>query len=200
MLNSGFTGRSRWLRRTAWLALAACLPTSVAAFAASEIPTRPSAPPLVAPKPPEDAFQCGRYYVHQGKTIRCDSMIRFDGEGLRPIIQDVPEAISELNAYQRNRFKVRNSAYVGTFGIMLAVAGVLLSERFRDANGAPTPTSDSVRTASLIGGLGMTVGGFLYAISSIKTNEAHLGRAVELYNKARPDSPIQLQFSTAIEF
>lgn len=166
-----------------------------------EIPTTPSAPPSLdkPSRPQSDAFQCQRSFVHKGKVMSCDSNIRLDGEKLRPILRDTPLAVSELNEYQRTRTRIRSAAYLGTLGLVVMIAGSLFSLRYKE-NGSATDTSNAVRNVSLLTGGGIAAGSFLSALSLIKTNEAHLGNAVSIYNSAHPESPIELRFSTEIGF
>ncbi|MCM2322165.1 MAG: hypothetical protein NDJ90_02780 [Oligoflexia bacterium] len=173
------------------------------AWAAPEdlsIPQKPSAPPPLTVKGPADGFRCQRYFSHQGKVLTCDSYTRIDAENLRPVIQNVPAAVSELNLYQRNRFRVRNAAYTGSLGLLVILGGWILSNGHRGASGNLNATGRSILNFSLIGGAAITGGSFLYAISFIKTNETHLGNAVTLYNQAHPESPIELHFTTGISF
>lgn len=163
------------------------------------IPSTPSAPPPLAPPPPSDSFRCQRFFVYKGETISCDSNIRLDGEKLRPIIKDVPAAVAELDQYQKNRLSVRNAAYLGTFGFVVALAGYFISNGMKQ-NGELTGDAIAVRNTMVLGGGAVAVGSFLYALSFIKTNERHLDNAVNEYNRARPDAPIQLQFSADIAF
>src|SRR5690348_8101983 len=85
------------------------------AFAAdpetSGIPRMPSAPPVLSKKLPVEEFSCTRMVRYRGQTINCDSNLRWDGENLRPIFEDNPAAINELNAYQSNRRSLNNLAY-----------------------------------------------------------------------------------------
>lgn len=166
---------------------------------ARDLPTQPTRPEIPSPSIPEDVFRCDRTFVFQGKQLPCDSNTRADGEGLRPILQEVPSALEELDTYQANRAKVRTAAYLGTIGFVVMIAGSLLSLKFRSPTGAPTDNSATVLTVAILAGGGIAVGGFLYALSSNTSNEAHLNRAVELFNEARPKTPIQLQFSTSFD-
>lgn len=166
---------------------------------AEAIPKTPSAPAFVAPVTPVDPFRCERNFTHKGEVLGCDSNIRLDGEKLRPIVQSVPEAAAELDLYQRNRLSLRNAAYIGTLGVVVMIAGSLLSLNYRE-NGVATDTSNAIRQISLIGGGTIAAGGFLYGLSANQGNETHLQNAVGHYNKANPQTPIQLQFSTGMTF
>ena len=165
----------------------------------ADLPKKPSIPVIPTPKAPTDAFRCDRYFVHEGKRLPCDSNSKADGEGLRAVIQDVPSALEELEVYQSNRSSLRAAAYMGTLGVLVLIGGLLLSRHYKDAGGNSTETSDNVATFSVLAGGGIAVGGFLYGVSSNKNNETHLGKAVELYNHARPKTPIQLQFTTSFD-
>lgn len=168
---------------------------------AEQIPKKPTAPPsLIRKVPAERSFQCDRQFTHKGKTYDCDSFFKQDAEGLRPIIQDVPEAVMELNAYQATRRNLRTMAYVSTAGFVIALTGLLAGSRFKDPDGRTSSTGHSIRNIGLIGGLGIAAGSLIYGISLIKTNETRLGSAVQSYNTAHPETPIELQFSTGITF
>ena len=163
------------------------------------IPKKPSAPPSLTVKPPSDTFRCQRFFVYQHKKIACDSNIQLDGEQLRPLMEGVPQATAELDLYQKNRVEIRQAAYIGSVGLLVMVTGALLSLHYRD-HGAATNASLSIRSAAIIGGGGIMIGSFLSALSFIKNNETHLGNAVNYFNEAHPDTPIELQFNTGINF
>jgi hypothetical protein len=156
-------------------------------------PAAPMAPaPLVVPQLTE-GFQCDQYFTFKGRAVTCDSNVRMDAENLRPIIRDTPAAIAELDAYQSNRIGVKNAAYVGSAGLLIALGGVFLSRHFDD-------NQVLVRNLSLAAGLALAAGSFGYALAVLQTNEAHLGKAVNFYNAGHPDAPIELQFSTGLKF
>ncbi|HAR44171.1 MAG TPA: hypothetical protein DCS07_16325 [Bdellovibrionales bacterium] len=157
------------------------------------IPEAPSRPPELAVGQPLDPFRCEREFIYQGERIQCDTMIRQDGERLRPIIREVPEAVAELDQYQRNRRNIRSAAYIGTAGILVMIAGSLLGRVNRE-------TSSFTRNFVTYGGLTLTAGTVLYGISTLQSNEAHLGNAVRIYNEHRPNRPIELQFTTDVSF
>jgi hypothetical protein len=158
-----------------------------------EIPQRPSAPPLLQTEGPADTFKCERTFVYRGKPLICDSYMRQDAERLRPILSSVPTAVAELDSYQRNRRKVTTLAYVASAGLVLLLGSRLLPQS--SSNSLITP-----RNIGLYGGMGLAAGSVLYGLSFLRTNEAHLGNAVEYYNRAHPRDPIELQFSTGITF
>ena len=164
----------------------------------SKIPGRPTAPPALAIRTPSDTFLCNRVFIVDGKPLPCDSQLQFDGENLRPILLGVPGAINELNTYQDNRRKVQSLAYVGSAGLLMAALGYLFS-RVHDDPSNPN-LRIVVRNIGLIGGLTLVGGSFIYGFSTLRANEEHLGTAVKLYNEARPNRPIELQFTTGISF
>jgi hypothetical protein len=167
----------------------------------ADIPSTPSAPPNLVRQAPYDAFRCERQFVFQGKKLLCDSNTRLDAERLRPIIFEVPEAVAELDLYQRNRRKVRNAAYFGTMGLAIAVASTFVAQQFfSDSTGGLTQSGRTIKSVMVYTGAGISVGSLVFALSFNKANEAHIGRAVQNYNAARPDNPIELQFSTGISF
>lgn len=157
---------------------------------------RISAP--AALKQPEitDSFRCERRFLYKGKILGCDSNVQRDAERLRPIISDVPSAVTELDTYQRNRQNVRTAAYVGSIGLLVALGGLLLSRSFTDANGDLTNTGKQVRGYTLGGGLALTGISLIYGLSILTTNETHLQNAVTNFNQVHTDHPIELQFTT----
>jgi hypothetical protein len=52
----------------------------------------------------------------------------------------------------------------------------------------------------VLSGASLTAGSFIYGFTSARANETHLNEAVRLHNLAKPDRPIELQFSTGIGF
>lgn len=200
-----YLGALALLALVAWAAPlpahAAGMPTPTSAPAADDseeavIPKAPSAPPkLLAPKAIE-TFGCDRYFAYKGQRLTCDSDVRRDAENLRIVVRDVPPAVAELDAYDLSRHKVQSAAYVGSAGLLLALAGVLLASHvISDPN-----QQIAVRNLSVISGLGISAGAFIYGSSVIRTNEARIGNAVNDFNAVHPESPIELQFSTGITF
>lgn len=155
-----------------------------------------STPAEVNRRSAESPFKCPRSFVYQGKHISCDSNVRKDAEGLRPILNSVPDAVSELNIYQKNRRDVQTAAYVGSLGLIIVLAGLILSSTFDPQD----PQRITVRNYAGFGGLGLTIGSAIYGFSVINANEAHLDKAVQNFNQARPHSPIELEFTTGINF
>jgi hypothetical protein len=151
------------------------------------IPQMPTAPPQLFERTPPDTFRCQRFYVYEGKTVGCDSNLKADGDRLRPILRPVPEAIAQLDQYQRSQRILRTTAYTGSAGLFLLLTGL-----FAGQSGG--------KNAFYLGGLAVFFGSLSYGLISLRTNEAKLGDAVETYNRARPEDPIELQFKTRIGF
>src|SRR6476619_2703472 len=80
----------------------------------SQIPKQPSTPPPINQLIPTEHPHCERFFVYRGKKMECDSNVGRDADRLRPLMQDVPSAIAELDAYQENREKIKLAAYFGT--------------------------------------------------------------------------------------
>jgi hypothetical protein len=168
--------------------------TSVYDQEEADIPTNPSTPRQFVVKPPDaKLFHCERNFQYQGKNLTCDSSLRQDGEGLRPIIKDNAQAVSELDQYQNNRRTIKTAAYVASAGILIALVALLASK-------ADTFDGPSIRTIGVGSGLILTAGSFIYGFSALSANESHLDRAVQYYNGANPQKPIELKFSTGINF
>jgi hypothetical protein len=153
----------------------------------TSIPKTPSAPPALFQRPAPESFRCQRNFVYDGKVIGCDSNVRPDGEGLRPYLRDVPLANAQLNEYQRNRAGLRNTAYFGSLGLAVLIGGLVA--------GGGTGKQLMVLSGSTI-----VAGSFLYGFTTARSNENHLNEAIRLHNLAKPDKPIELQFSTGIGF
>jgi hypothetical protein len=164
------------------------------------IPSKPSAPPQISKKVPTTPFLCERNYTHKGKTLVCDSFLGRDGENLRSVLSEVPDALQELETYQHNRKVVRNVAYVGTGGLLTALIGYVVSLQMKDASGNFTETGNTVRNITVIGGLGVMALGLIYGFTLNSSNEEHLTLAVQKYNAVKPQTPIELQFSTGFNF
>lgn len=162
-----------------------------------DLPQKPSAPPSFDHNhPPIDSFICPRLYVYRGKTLNCDSALAWDGENLRPILSDTPEALAELDAYQARRRNVQSLRYVGGAGALLALTGSILERTaLRD-----DPRRVVIRNIAVFGGLSIAAGSFAFSLALLRSNESRLGRAVQLHNQAKPKDPITLQFSTGIDF
>ncbi len=153
------------------------------------IPKTPTAPPSLFTKPAPNTFQCQRLYVYEGKTYSCDSNLRSDGEKLRPILEQNPDAANLLDTYQASQQSLKTTAYVGTAGLLLLIAGAV--------SGSP---NGFLRGSLLFGGLIVMEESFRYGYLERERNEAILGNAVQTYNRANPDKTIQLKFSTGVNF
>lgn len=160
------------------------------------IPKTPNAPPPLKQKEVANIPHCEKYFVHQGKVIECDSNLGEDGEHLRSIMSDVPAAIAEMDRYQENRRHIKIASYVGSVGVLAMLVGIIISRPPVD------PGSGSVRPGGyvLFSGFGVFANSLLYGLNVARTNQAHLGNAVNYYNAAHPDTPIELQFSTHLNF
>ena len=133
--------------------------------------------------------------MYRGKLLDCDSNLDQDGERLRPILKDVPAAVAELDQYQHQKAKIRRLAYAGGVGLGMILAGFLASRLTKNAE-----TSRDFRVMG-IGGGGIVIAiSLLSGLASLNSTSEHLGNAVKEYNQARPSDPIELQFSTGIEF
>jgi hypothetical protein len=151
--------------------------TSLLAVALSAQPAIPLGPKST----PQDILRCERKILVDGKALPCDSPIASDGEGLRMLISDTPEALSSLDLYQANRRSLLNTAYAGMFGLMIAAF-------------APRLSSDpSTRNLWVGGGLALTFGTFAIGKARLRANEAHLDEAIQSYNRVHPDRPIELR-------
>jgi hypothetical protein len=158
----------------------------------SGVPDKPFAPPTLRRPEMKDAFHCERTFLYKGRTYGCDSYVQRDAERLRIFVSDVPEATSEIDTYQRNRKNVRTAAYVGSVGILIAIAGILVGPLITSSD---VGRSD-IRTVSTYLGGGITLGSIAFGFVTLNNNESHVDRAVALHNEAHPKTPIVLQFST----
>jgi hypothetical protein len=166
-----------------------------------QIPKTTTAPPSMLQHAPVDPFHCERNFVYQGKILDCDSNVARDGERLRPIFRDTPGALTELNAYQRNRRNLRIAAYTTSLGFVMFLAGFVISQPPFQNFGFPL-SQMSINTGGyfVLSGLGLSVGSFAYALSLSRTNEQHLRESVDQFNQAHPNQPIELQFKTGFTF
>jgi protein-S-isoprenylcysteine O-methyltransferase Ste14 len=97
-----------------------------------------------------------------------------------------------LNRYQSNILSARAAAYVGTVGLVAALVSSFLN--------TSDPTQSSLRQILSVGGLILAGGSFAFSFAVLRTNESNLKDAVQYYNSANPNTPIQLQFSTSVLF
>lgn len=154
----------------------------------------PSSPNLMKPTTLLKRYGCRRVFLYKGKLSSVDSYNRVDGENLRPILSLVPDSVSELNEYQKNRRKVITGAYVSSFGILLVLSSIIISGHLHP------PRKNQVRAIGMISGLTLSIGSAVYSLAILRLNESRLPKAVEKYNQVRPDDPIVLQFSTGLLF
>jgi hypothetical protein len=165
----------------------------------SGIPINPSAPPSLLHKKPQDLYVCQRRFLYNGKTVACDSNLNLDGDGLRGVLAGTPSALEELDKYQSTRRAVQNTAYIATGCLVLAAASFMIGRNMTDANGNITNGGRALRNVgTLVGlaGMGVSIGIGMYML---KSNEARLGKSVQIYNDIHPSNPIELQFSTGLD-
>lgn len=159
----------------------------------SPVPTRP---PTMGKKIPDSPFRCDRLIKYRGKTLPCDSHLKRDGENLRSILQDTPEALEKLDLYQKNRKKVAFAAYTGTAGIAIAVTNGLIAKLFVPKDPGRDRERKKTETAIRWTGIGLSVGSVIYGLSYLKSNEENLNDAIIRFNDAHPDRPIEVLFKT----
>lgn len=159
------------------------------------LPRTPTAPPMITPVKKPNVIRCTRKYLYQGRMVDCDSNLDRDGEGLRPVLNQVPAAIAELDSYQKKRKEIMKLSYAGGVGL-LAILGGAFGSRLT-SNEATSRDLRSIGIGSGILILGVTL---ITGYTSLKATHRHLGDAVKKYNDARPGDPIELQFSTGVEF
>ncbi|MEK6705567.1 MAG: hypothetical protein AABZ06_07245 [Bdellovibrionota bacterium] len=149
-----------------------------------EIPKEPTVPAQLPAPVTMDIFTCERRFLYHGKELNCDSNVRQDGERLRPIISSVPDAVAELDAYQRNKQRIRIAAYAGTLGLATAIGGFFIYKQ----ESHPL----------VIAGAGVATGSLIYGLTTLRHNETHLINAVNIYNNHHPGDVIELQFTAEI--
>lgn len=135
---------------------------------------------------------CKREFSLDGQYYRLDSFDSKDGERLRPFIQQYPDAISQLNLYQKNNNNLTKAAVIGTLGIIaMVLANNLLNDRTIGQTG-----QGIVR----YGGGGLVLGAAVFSFLTIRTNEGHLNQAVDIHNQYSPNTPIELKFNSGFVF
>ncbi len=156
----------------------------------------PTAPPPLPQRIPGEVPHCERHFVFKGKKIECDSEMGKDALRLSLLMKDVPYAQSELDIYRENRQKIRLAGFTGTVGVLAMLTGAIVSHPILD------PQSGSIRPGGLItlAGLAITANSLIYGLSMMRANEVHIGNAVQYYNSVHPGQPIELEFSTHIDF
>lgn len=138
---------------------------------------------------PETKFQCHRSFSYRGQNLPCDSSLNTDAEALKPILERSPEALSDLESYQKNQKRIQTLAYVGTLGVILFASNVIFSN-----SSERTEEKKNVDSIIRYTGLGITLGSTLFGISFLRNNEQNLFNAVDTYNKQFPKDQIQLNF------
>jgi hypothetical protein len=113
---------------------------------------------------------------------------------LRAFVKEVPEAESLLQTYQDRRDRSRLSAYTGTIGLLMVILANTVFKR------PTTPSQESLKSVFQVGGLGLTLGGFAYSYSLLRTNESLIPQAVDAFNRAKPNDPIELKFQAGWSF
>ncbi len=161
----------------------------------SQIPSQPSQPPGLIQKQMPSYSHCERFFIFKGQKYECDSNLGGDAERLRPILQSVPQAVSELDIYQKNLHDVRISGLMVSSALVLVALGMIFSQGqpFNPSNGAVTPGGGIMLTGLVLG-----VGGIFHGFTLVNSNETHIEKAVNSYNAVHPDLPIELQFKTGV--
>lgn len=155
------------------------------------IPKKPRTPAPVQQILPRSLPHCERVILFNEQKLEVDSNLGNDAEHLRRLVQTVPSAVSEIDQYQANRKNVRLAAYIGSAGLVAAGVGLLLGSQ----NPIIVPTRYLIS-----GGVILAAGSFIFAIGHLQRNEKHLHTALENYNLAHPEQPIQIEFSTGMHF
>ncbi|MBI3534408.1 MAG: hypothetical protein HY072_02835 [Deltaproteobacteria bacterium] len=150
--------------------------------------------PLFLKPPAIKAFGCQRKYLYEGKVLECDSNLSRDGENLRPILSQVPEALSELNIYQKNRRNIKYLSYLGTLGLTVMGLGLIFQ------SGKTGSEAVLIRNLVFFPGVMLAGGSFIYGFVFLTANEEHLVRAVDTYNDANSEKQIELRFTVELTF
>lgn len=161
-----------------------------------QIPTLPSQPPPILRPQNRILPPCSRFCILENRRFEVDSSLGSDAERLKPIFEDVPQAMNELQTYQMNREELRTSAYLGTAALLLLGAGFFI-------NRTPVDVSSGVIQPNgylMLTGATLAVGTIVHLVSTLLTNDQHIGKAIHHYNHAHPEKPIELLFSTGIRF
>lgn len=137
---------------------------------------------------------CDRPFVIHGETYSADSPQAQDASTLKYFVQDVPAANSILEEYQSNRDLTKMGAYIGTLGILMFVLSGPIGNQFSAAS--KTAVSNALR----VGGGVLAIGGFFFTFAYLRENEHLIPKAVEAYNGAKPNDPIEIQFTTGWKF
>ncbi|MBY0470044.1 hypothetical protein K2X30_02675 [bacterium] len=169
--------------------LIALVSFQTAALAANTKPLQTEAPAPLRQPTPQDHFDCNREFLYRGNVLKCDSDRAADGAGLRPILSPVPNAISELDAYQKSRNSAKIFGYTGTLGVAAVAGGWIAGHQIQGDRG--------IIVRNTVAGIGvlLLVGSLLGGLILLNISENHLYDAVKNYNTAKPNDPIELRFS-----
>lgn len=160
---------------------------------AEELESTGGLPPKLSRQIPVTAyFGCRRAFRWKEKTYLADSYYKNDAGRLKLVVRDTPDALRAIDRYQNNQTSARIAAYVGSVGLMVAVASLFIN--------TSDPTWNRIRNIGLVGGLSLAGGSFLVNFTILRTNESNIKDAVQYYNGAHPQTPIDLQFSTSVLF
>ena len=135
---------------------------------------------------------CKREFSHDGQYYRLDSYDAKDGERLRPFISEYPEAINQLNLYQKNSSSLTTAATIGTIGLI----AMILANNLLNSSRVGQTTQDVAR----YGGIGLLGGAAIFSLITLRTNESHLTEAVQIHNQNNGANPIELKFNTGFVF
>lgn len=133
-------------------------------------------------------LKCDRQVLYRSKPIPCDSVLDRDGEGLRPYFEGNEQALDALNRYQRNRKRLRYSAYAGTAGLLTILLSPTIGRLLSPSN------RDSTEKIVRLTGFGIMFGGFAFTFSALKANELLLNKAIQQHNLKSPDRPMELTY------
>lgn len=142
-------------------------------------------PPSPRTAPITHRVTCQRRFRLLDRTFAMDSFNARDGEGIRPLANNVPEAITELNHYQANQVRARTAAITGSAGIFLVIITQIIASSQTGAEQA------AIGGFGRILGFGLASGSLLFSIANLNSNEDHLTRAIDAVNRANPDQIIK---------
>ena len=137
---------------------------------------------------------CERPFTLHGETYSTDSPQAQDASTLKYFVQDIPSSTSILDEYQSNRNLSRMGAYIGSMGVLMFLFCNTVGKQFNAAS--RTSVTNALRT----GGVIIATGGFFFTFAYLHNNEQLIPKAVEAYNHAKPNDPIELQFNTGWRF
>lgn len=173
-------------------AISVGFPSTANAYGPDE-PLRTEAPPKLGQSIPINPFRCDRLIRYNGKSFSCDSALTRDGENLRPILTDNPSALEMLDKYQDNRRKLKYTAYVGSLGIVMALASKWVGDLVvPDSRG--TEAQERAQKWVRYGGIGITLGAIVYGLAELNSNERNLDEAIIRFNQSHPDKPIEVMY------